>query len=478
MKPHTQNLCAYLYCFFRSTACIAFLVFFLVSCRKNDFTTIDDEQAQEQDGKISARRTETATGPNIILILADDIGFEIPTANGGNTYETPNIDLMAQNGMLFTQCHAAPLCSPSRVMLLTGKYNFRNYTRWGLLDRTNKTVVNMLHDSGYKTLLTGKWQLDGGDTSITTFGFDDYLVWAPFTPYGSSENSGKGSRYKSPTLYQNAGYIPQTETNNLYSEDLFTNKIKDFIDSNLTTPFFVYYPMCIGHFPFLPTPDDAEYLQWSTSNNASNKQFFPSMVKYMDKKVGEIVTKVQDAGIAENTIIIFMGDNGTNKDITSYLNNKKYKGGKSTPKESGTRVPLIVYWPGTVAVGIVNDDLIDLTDFLPTLADVSGLPQPIDYGIIDGVSFYPRLIGQPGTPREWTFCHFDPQQAVGGISLTRWAQNKTFKLFDSTGNFYAPTDNFYNCQIDPDNKTPLFNLGLNQQMNKDQLQAVLEMMHN
>lgn len=478
MKPHNQNSYASTYRFFRKAVCIVFISALLISCRKNDFTEINDETQKLQGANTTSKRTETATGPNIILILADDIGYEIPTADGGDTYETPNIDLMAQNGMLFTECHASPLCTPSRVMLLTGKYNFRNYTRWGLLDRVNKTFVNMLHDSGYKTLLTGKWQLDGGDTSITTFGFDDYLVWAPFTPYGSSENSGKGSRYKSPTLYQDGAYIPKTETNNLYSEDLFTNKIKDFIDSNLTTPFFVYYPMCIGHFPFLPTPDDPEYLQWSTSNNASNKMFFPSMVKYMDKKVGEIVAKVQDAGIAENTIIIFMGDNGTNKDITSYLDGKKYKGGKSTPKESGTRVPLVVYWPGTVSPGIINDDLVDLTDFLPTLANISAIPTPLDYGTLDGVSFYPQLLGQPGTPREWIFCHFDPQQAVGAITLTRWAQNKTFKLFDSTGNFYAPTDNFYNCKMDPDNKIPLHDLGLNQQLNKDQLQAVLEMMYN
>ena len=104
--------------------------------------------------------------PNIILILADDVGYEIPAYTGGQSYSTPNLDKMMQNGMRFTNCNASPLCSPSRFMLLTGKYNFRNYTQWGNMDRSQKTFGNMLKDVGYSTYYAGKLQLNGGDTSI------------------------------------------------------------------------------------------------------------------------------------------------------------------------------------------------------------------------------------------------------------------------------------------------------------------------
>ena len=118
---------------------------------------------------------------NIIFILADDVGFEVPACNGGQSYSTPNINSMAAEGIRFTQCFASPLCSPSRFMFLTGKYNFRNYGAWGVMDpNTNRTIANMLHDAGYKTLVAGKWQLDGGDASIHALGFDDYVVYEPF----------------------------------------------------------------------------------------------------------------------------------------------------------------------------------------------------------------------------------------------------------------------------------------------------------
>lgn len=429
--------------------------------------------------KVSAARSTTTTGPNIILILADDVGYEIPTSNGGQSYQTPKIDQMASEGLRFTQCHAAPLCTPSRVMLLTGKYNFRNYIRWAFLNPTEKTFANMMHDAGYRTLVTGKWQLDGGDVSMRGFGFDDYLVWAPFSPDGTGEG-GKGSRYKNPTLYRNAAYLPSAQTNNKYGEDLFTDAVKDFIDESNTLgqPFFIYYPMCLGHFPFCPTPDDPEFNHWDPKQDESDTRFFPSMMKYMDKKVGEIINKVKNSPVANNTLIIFMGDNGTNKDITSQYNGTSYKGGKSTPTEAGTWVPMIAWWQGVIAPG-VNDDLIDLTDFMPSLASIAGINVPAEYGIIDGVNFHPRLLSQPGTPRDWIFCHFNPQQMVGQIQLTRWAQNKKFRLFDSTGGYYLPQDNYYDVVIDPRNKKPLkAPYTQNQQSNKTELRSVLESMHN
>ena len=134
--------------------------------------------------------------PNVILIVGDDIGYEIPSCNGGQSYSTPNLDHMAANGMRFTQCYGSPYCAPSRTMLLTGKYSFRNYYTWGVLNTDQKTIGNMMKDNGYATLYSGKWQLDGGDASIKKFGFDKYAV---FLPYRTDREDEAGYRYKNPS---------------------------------------------------------------------------------------------------------------------------------------------------------------------------------------------------------------------------------------------------------------------------------------
>src|SRR5919198_1304897 len=122
----------------------------------------------------------TSSSPNIVFILLDDVGFEVPGCYGGLSYETPNIDRMAQEGMRFTQCYGSPVCSPSRFMLMTGKYNFRNYTVWGKMNPDEKTIATLLKKAGYATYVAGKWQFDGGDASIHSLGFDDYSIWNPF----------------------------------------------------------------------------------------------------------------------------------------------------------------------------------------------------------------------------------------------------------------------------------------------------------
>lgn len=193
------------------------------------------------------------TKPNIIFIVGDDVGYEIPTINGGQSYSTPNIDKLAKSGMRFTQCRGAALCSPSRFMLLTGKYNFRNYTVWGQMNAAERTIGNMLKDGGYATCYGGKWQLDGGDASIRNFGFDKYSIWLP---YKICPEDAEGSRYKSAKIYQDGGYLSQTVTDNKYSEDIISNYLLNFIDSNKAKPFFVYYSMILCHKAFSPTPDE------------------------------------------------------------------------------------------------------------------------------------------------------------------------------------------------------------------------------
>jgi arylsulfatase A len=383
--------------------------------------------------------------PNIIFILGDDIGYKTLTVNGGKSYSTPNLDSMAHNGMNFTQCHASPMCSPSRFMLLTGKYNFRNYTQWGIMNKNQKTIANMLKDAGYKTACFGKWQLSGGDQSIHTFGFDNYCVFIPFS-------NSIDKKYKSPSIYTNGANVPSTLTNNKYGEDIFTDSVTNFIERNKTSPFFVYYPMALAHAPFQPTPDDLDFAKW-TSSTLSDTSYYPSMINYMDKKIGIIIQKVKDLGIENNTIIMYLGDNGTPLQISQYIDGDSLiTGGKTTTNEFGTHVPYIAYWPSVIAPGSINNDLIGFTDFLPTFAELANIPTPTTYGPLDGISFAPQLLNNQGSPRDWLFYHYDraPQQTP---NLIRWAQTATYKLYDTCSS--SVTRLFYNIKNDINEKSPI-----------------------
>ena len=383
--------------------------------------------------------------PNIIFILGDDIGYKTVTVNGGKSYSTPNLDSIAHNGMNFTQCHASPMCSPSRFMLLTGKYNFRNYTQWGVMNKNQKTIANMLKDAGYKTACFGKWQLSGGDQSIHTFGFDSYCVFVPFS-------NSVDKKYKNPLIYTNGANVSSTLTNNKYGEDIFTDSVTNFIERNKTSPFFVYYPMALAHAPFQPTPDDSNFANW-TSSTLSDTSYYPSMIKYMDKKIGLIIQKVKDLGIDNNTIIMYIGDNGTPLEISQYIDGDSLiTGGKSTTTEFGTHVPLIAYWPGVIAPGLINNDLIGFTDFLPTIANLANIPAPTTYGPLDGISFAPQLLNNAGSPRDWLFYHYDraPQQTP---NLIRWAQTATYKLYDTCSS--SASRLFYNIKTDINEKSPI-----------------------
>ena len=342
-----------------------------------------------------------AQGPNIIFVLADDVGFKSLTCNGGSLYNTPNIDSLSAGGMRFTQCQATPLCSPSRVTLLTGKYNFRNYTQWGVLDQSQKTIGNMMKDAGYKTGYFGKWQLSGGDQSINAFGFSEYTV------HDALDNLQMQSRYKNPHIYTHGDFLDDSLTLNKYGPDIISDSVLSFIDRNQSNPFFIYYPMILVHEPFSPTPDDQEFANWNPKT-PEDTTYFPSMMTYMDKLIGNLINKLKVLGIEKNTVIIFSGDNGTPSQVGDYVNENDsiVNGGKKLTNEAGTHVPLIVYWPGTIAPGSTNNDLIDFTDFLPTIAGIAGISLPTDYGALDGINFSSKLSGNSGTTTKMELLSF------------------------------------------------------------------------
>ncbi|MBG9376618.1 sulfatase-like hydrolase/transferase [Panacibacter sp. DH6] len=377
--------------------------------------------------------------PNIVLILCDDVGYEVPRYAGGLSYLTPNLDNMARNGMQFTQCYASPMCSPSRIMLLTGKYNFRNYSGWGALPLTEKTFANMLKSAGYNTYVAGKWQLDGGDLAVRTFGFDEYIIFNPYEDQANNhdESTETRGRYKSPELYVNGKYLNPATVIGKYCDDILVDSITAYASKSKAQqkPFFVYYSMSLAHDPFSPTPDDAAYATWDNRATNSDTAFFPSMISYMDKKVGQVLARFDSMGLSRNTIFFFIGDNGTPPQIFSWYNGQLVRGGKMQTNVWGTHVPMIAYWKGRIKGNAVNNNVIDFTDFLSTFADLAQVPKPTTYGQLDGVSFLNSLVDPNTKIRDWVFCHYDNDRTEDK-PLYRYVHNQQYKLYDSTNRFY------------------------------------------
>lgn len=365
--------------------------------------------------------------PNIILIMADDLGYETLGIYGGSSYKTPNLDQLANDGMRFDHCYSTPLCTPSRVQIMTGKYNFRNYIGFGLLDPNAKTFGHYLKDEGYSTFIGGKWQLLGNEhqqklaggkvgTTPEKAGFDDFCLW---------QIDQRGSRYKDPLLSTNTGVI---KIEDKFGPDIFVDYIEEFMDDNKEGPMFIYYPMVLTHDPFVPTPENPDFDAFEATAKVNDTLYFGEMVQYMDKLVGRIMQKVETLGIEDNTLLLFVGDNGTDRDIVSMVNGTLLKGHKGYPTDAGTHVPLIARWKGKIKKGSINDNLIDFTDFLPTFVEVATAKE-LDHTQTDGVSFYPQLVGKSQVTRDWIFCHYEPNW--GNFNPRRYVQNKRWKLYEN-----------------------------------------------
>lgn len=421
--------------------------------------------------------------PNIILIIGDDVGYEIPAFNGGQSYSTPNLDYMAAHGMTFTHFYSHPDGFPSRLAIYTGKYNYRNYITWGYMPVSEKTIGNMMKDAGYATCFTGKWQCSGGGAGINGFGFQDYLVYLPF-PANQRER-----RYKSPLLYSNGNYLSGSETEGLYSEDLFTSYLFQFIDNNINKPFFAVYATNLIGGPYVPTPNDiCKYPDWDIAhdNTWSNAdKYNNSMVAYMDKKAGEVVSKIKASGLDNNTLIMFCGDNATLRDIQSVWRGDSVSGGKTTTTWRGITNPVVAYWPGKIAPGSVTNSLIDYTDFLPTFADAANIPVPGDYGTLDGVSFYHNLRGTAGVNKDLIQCYWNndlTDDGTGGNPPEIFVFDYDYKLYDDSAKLTDISyryDRFFDLKNDPEEKSPLADAVLTpqQQAKKEEFIAVLKTMH-
>ena len=379
-------------------------------------------------GQLLAAAPKPPVKPNIVLILADDLGYECIGANGGTSYKTPVLDKLAKTGIRFEHCYSQPLCTPSRVQLMTGMYNVRNYVAFGRLDRAQTTFAQLLKKQGYATCVAGKWQLGKEADSPRHFGFDEACLWQHMRSKSRTSPGGgrQDTRYANPALEINGKEVDYSKGE--YGPDLVSDFICQFIERNKDKSFFAYYPMILTHSPFVPTPDSED---WDPKRaGRASTEHFGDMVTYMDKMVGKIIAKLEALGLRENTLVIFTGDNGTAPTIVSMINGKPIKGGKGEMTDAGTRVPLIANWPGITPNGLVSQDLVDFSDFLPTFCEVAGMAVPAELKI-DGRSFLPQLRGERGQPRDWIYSWYK----AGGPNGKEWARNQRYKLY-ATGRFY------------------------------------------
>jgi len=377
-----------------------------------------------------------APRPNVILILADDLGYETLGANGGTSYKTPVLDQLAKSGVRFEHCYVQPLCTPTRVQLMTGIYNARNYINFGNMDRAATTFGNLFQKAGYATCMTGKWQLGRELELPKKFGFDEYCLW---------QHMRRPERYKNPGLEING--VQKDWKNGEYGPDIVNDYALDFVTRHKDKSFFLYYPMMLTHGPYVATPDSPDYNDKSKARDKApngENPHFTDMVAYMDKLMGKLLARLDELKLRENTLILFVGDNGTGRGTPSRMGGQTVIGGKGLTSSTGMRVPLVASWPAAMRGSKVVPDLVDSTDFLPTICEAAGISVPADLKI-DGRSFLSQIRGERGQPRDWIYCWYSREGVLAEARECAFDQN--FKLYRK--------GEFFDLRHDVDEKQPL-----------------------
>ena len=409
---------------------------------KGDKIHFDSRSCRELGHRYYAayRNLTAARRPNVLLILADDVGREVLGCYGGTSYPTPNIDSLAESGQRYTHCYSMPVCHPSRICLMTGRYPavLKN-PRWGSFptEEEKNTFAPMLQESGYATAVGGKWQLCLMKNDLqqpARMGFDEWSV------FGWHE----GARYHDPMIYQN-GQVRE-ETYGKYGPDLYVDFLIDFMKRKREQPFFAYYSMALCHDV---TDDIGRPVPYGPDGRWLN---YEEMAIDMDRQVGRLVSALDQLKLRDDTLILFTTDNGTaaasylryekgkyvRPKVFSDINGESVQGGKGKLNDWGTRVPLIANWPGRIQADQVIDDLVDFSDFLPTLAEVTGAALP-DEVALNGHSFASSILGTGRSSRPWAYAE--------GRSSQQYVRTRTHKLYSN--------GSFYDMNNDPEEEHPL-----------------------
>jgi len=394
-----------------------------------------------------------AQKPNVILVMVDDMGRDWVSCYGAK-HQTPNIDRLAKEGVRYQTAWCTPICTPTRVTLLTGQYPFRHgwvqhydVPRWGGAGlRADRfiTFARLLREGGYATVIGGKWQINhlGKDPdALKQHGFDEHCVW-PGVEEGKPETQ---ERFWNGLLVTNGkrSKVP-------YGPDTINDFLIDYIKRHKNDPFLIYYPMLLTHGPHTTTP----------MNKANAPQGKPALyagnVTYMDHLVGKLVAAVDKMGLKEKTLIAFTGDNGSAS--SGILNGEPYPKGKGRQADWGAHVPFIVRAPFLNKGGVVSRDLIDFTDLYPTFLDLAGIALPKTLKL-DGKSFLPSLRGSedPYEKRSWVYSQ------LGDFRMIRdW-----YHIVDNKGSFH-------NLTKDPRQERPVSKLDKIAPGRRQRLQMIMD----
>lgn len=400
-------------------------------------------------------RAETEERPNILLILADDVGREVLECYGGSSYKTPNLNQLAASGAMLEHCYAMPVCHPTRVTLMTGQYpRHLDNPKWGSFPKyvESRTFANVAKNAGYATAVAGKWQLcllKDDMEQPQRMGFDEWSL------FGWHE----GPRYHEPMIYENG--VLRTDTAGTYGPDLYVDFLVDFMQQNhrRNKPFLAYYSMALCH-------DVTNDLEAPVPHGPRGRyDNYAEMVAQMDLHIGRLMRFLESSGLDDNTLILFTADNGTAtksklsakgkrnefvyEQVISQYKGQSVPGGKGRLTDWGTRVPTLAVWKGVITPGQSWNDLLDFSDFLPTLAELTGGVLPADIKL-DGHSFAALLREEGHSTRQWAY-----------------AENRGRFFVKTQDRKLYSTGNFYNTQVDPFEKSPLNTLKLSTEATSD-----------
>ncbi len=422
-------------------------------------------------------KTSPAEPTNVVLILIDDLNHYGVTAYGANRlhsydglftnkeFGTPNIDALAKQGLRVDHAFAYPICENTRIALMSGKNNDRNYLQPKSQHRSDITFGDAFKKAGYATGLFGKWKQTRGDKQVAG---KDYIAEFGWDEYAAFDVVTEGQRFINPNLVINGevkNYNGRTDVDpetgrRWYGPDIVNRHALNFIDKNKDKPFFLYYPMILVHDDHKPTPDTKpnnifdNFDETADYNNTGgdDRRYFPDMIEYMDKLIGNVVKQLDESGVRENTLIVIMGDNGTKETFGHVLaDGTIYPGRKGGNADNGIHVPLVINYPNVVPASQDNgyrayEGLVNLTDIYPTIADAAGIAMP-NAEQVDGISFWEQAKGATGEPRKhihtWYIGNnkYDDEDVV-----LRYAFNKDFKRYAPDKDF--PEGRFFDLRTD------------------------------
>lgn len=386
-----------------------------------------------------------STKPNIVFILADDLGYGDLGCYGQKQIATPHLDRMAAEGMRFTQAYAgSTVCAPSRCTLMTGLHTGHAAVRTngaGAIGPADITVTEVLKKAGYRTALFGKWSLGGIYTSGYPLekGFDEW--------FGYFSQSHAHEYYPEMLLDQRREVLIRgnfgVPTKKVYAHDLFTERALRFLQERKDGPFFLHVCYTIPHANNelgnatgngMQVPSDAPY---SSKDWPQVEKNFAAMITRMDSDVGKLLEALKKTGQDRNTLVVFTSDNGPHREgghnPDFFDSNGPLRGIKRDLYEGGIRVPFIAWWPGKIRAGAVNQEPVAFWDFLATAAELAGAPAPPS----DGISLVPALMGKPLPKREYLYWEFHERGFSQAVRMGNWKAVRTkpeapIELYDLT----------------------------------------------